>query len=293
MRRMKDEAKAIRIRCFLYFILQPPPLSFASMPIMTGLSGNEMYLPEPQGHHARRTGDRQQRLLDGLSRLARARRAAGSSAGRSRRSPTIIHEGRLAGVSTAWSHEAEQRGGIGITGVTNELPHLPRQHRISLRRLHACIAQAADAGVTRKFTTSANGQELYCQLDAGFTPIQFVFGNVAYSIGAGGGIIGSLKSHGARRDQGVLRRLQPHPPSRAASASSPKPAPPAPTAVVGIETRTMRFQGVHEMLMLGTASHHPALEVAADRRPAARSPINPPPRRTRTPPIPRSRSAAI
>src|SRR4029078_443828 len=30
-------------------------------------------------------------------------------------------------------------------------------------------------------------------------------------------------------------------------------------AVVGIETRTMRFQGVHEMLMLGTASTHPAL----------------------------------
>jgi uncharacterized protein YbjQ (UPF0145 family) len=30
-------------------------------------------------------------------------------------------------------------------------------------------------------------------------------------------------------------------------------------AVVGIETRTLRFQGVNEMMMLGTASHHPAL----------------------------------
>ena len=27
-------------------------------------------------------------------------------------------------------------------------------------------------------------------------------------------------------------------------------------SVVGIETRTMRFSGAHEMLMLGTASHH-------------------------------------
>src|SRR5439155_13377639 len=33
-------------------------------------------------------------------------------------------------------------------------------------------------------------------------------------------------------------------------------------AVVGIETRTMPFAGVHEMLMMGTASRHPALSIA-------------------------------
>src|SRR5207248_1494853 len=39
-------------------------------------------------------------------------------------------------------------------------------------------------------------------------------------------------------------------------------------SVVGIETRTMRFSGAHEMLMLGTASHHPALgnRAASDPR---------------------------
>ncbi len=30
-------------------------------------------------------------------------------------------------------------------------------------------------------------------------------------------------------------------------------------AVIGIETRVMPFQGVHEMLMMGTAAHHSAL----------------------------------
>jgi uncharacterized protein YbjQ (UPF0145 family) len=31
-------------------------------------------------------------------------------------------------------------------------------------------------------------------LDAGYEPVQHVFGNVAYSIGVGGGILGSLKT---------------------------------------------------------------------------------------------------
>ena len=31
-------------------------------------------------------------------------------------------------------------------------------------------------------------------MDAGYEPVQHVFGNVAYSIGVGGGILGSLKT---------------------------------------------------------------------------------------------------
>ena len=31
-------------------------------------------------------------------------------------------------------------------------------------------------------------------MDAGYVPVQHVFGNVAYSIGVGGGILGSLKT---------------------------------------------------------------------------------------------------
>ena len=38
-------------------------------------------------------------------------------------------------------------------------------------------------------------------------------------------------------------------------------------AVVGIETRVMPFQGVHEMMMLGTASRNNALPVAHDAEP--------------------------
>jgi len=51
-----------------------------------------------------------------------------------------------------------------------------------------------DATVTDNlsFSTSASAQALYCQIDSGFTPRSFVFGNVAYSIGVGGNIMGAF-----------------------------------------------------------------------------------------------------
>ena len=44
------------------------------------------------------------------------------------------------------------------------------------------------------FTSAGDAQELYCHMDAGYEPIQHVFGNIAYSMGVGGGLLGSLKT---------------------------------------------------------------------------------------------------
>ena len=38
-------------------------------------------------------------------------------------------------------------------------------------------------------------------------------------------------------------------------------------AVVGIETEIMPFQGVHEMIMMGTAAHNPALDARHRQEP--------------------------
>jgi uncharacterized protein YbjQ (UPF0145 family) len=43
-------------------------------------------------------------------------------------------------------------------------------------------------------TSAGDAPELFCHMDAGYEPVQHVFGNVAYSIGVGGGILGSLKT---------------------------------------------------------------------------------------------------
>jgi len=79
---------------------------------------------------------------------------------------SIIHEGRHKLVR-ADAADALRRGGIGITGVTSELV----QHggNIEFLSIGSCVHQEGAQRETLSFSTSANGQELYCQMDAGST----------------------------------------------------------------------------------------------------------------------------
>ena len=105
-------------------------------------------------------------------------------------------------------------------------------------------------------------------LDAGYTPVHFVFGNVAYSVGIAQGFFGALKTmaRGEIKEFSdifnqtrhiALKRIVDE--ARGAGAN----------AVVGIETRIQPFQGVHEMLMLGTAARNPALPTSATHEPVS------------------------
>jgi len=234
------------------------------MAIMTGLSGNEIYCLALKGY---RPGD----LVIGNSVFSMGFIGGlgaswqGVLGGEIEQITNIIHEGRVASYSRL-VHEAQQRGAVGITGVTNELTHF--HGNIEFISVASALHGADAAGGREKleFTSSANGQELYCQIDAGFSPKRFVFGNVAYSIGAAGGIMGALKSmaRGEIKEFSDVfnetRHLALERISKEASAAGGN-------AVVGIETRIMRFEGAHEMLMIGTAAHHPALPDVALHRP--------------------------
>ena len=129
---------------------------------------------------------------------------------------------------------------------------------IEFLSIGSCVHRAEAQAEELEFSTSADGQALYCQSDAGFVPKRFVFGNVAYSIGVGGGIVGSLKSlqRGEIKEFSqifnetrhlALKRIKAE--ARLAKAN----------AVVGIETSILPFGGLQEMVMIGTASEHPAL----------------------------------
>ncbi len=227
------------------------------MPVMTGLSGNEIYCLHLKNLAP---GD----LVIGNSVFSMGVLGSLAAAGRNilggevTQITQIIHDGRLEALNRMVK-EAEQRGGVGITGVTNELRtfHGNTEFLSVASTVHG-EGGAGVAGERIQFTTSADGQELYCQLDAGFTPQRFVFGNVAYSIGAAGGILGTLKSlaRGEIKEfSDVFNRTRHLALQRIAQEAAAAGA----NSVVGIETRTMRFSGAHEMLMLGTASHHPAL----------------------------------
>ncbi|PYQ12588.1 MAG: hypothetical protein DMF80_16605 [Acidobacteria bacterium] len=241
------------------------PRAAAARPatVTTGLSGNEMYCLHEKGLTA---GE----LVIGNSVFSMGFVGGIGAAlktlvgGEVSQMTTVIHDGRRMAYERMVA-EAKERGGVGITGVTSEL--VQHGNNIEFLSVGSCLhATGGGAAEQVGFSTSADGQELYCQLDAGFAPLRFVFGNVAYSIGVGGGILGAVRrlARGEvpeysdifnRTRHLALQRIGAE--ARAAGAN----------AVVGIETSIIPFGGMQEMVMIGTASRHPALPAERERDP--------------------------
>lgn len=232
------------------------------MAIMTGLSGNELYCLALKGLTPGELviGNSVHSLgfLGGI--------AAGFQnvlGGEVSEITEIISEGRHE-LQKRLLAEAVRHGAHGITSVTSELRTM--QGNAEFLSVASCVNDAGAPAPRVPFSTATNGQELYCILDCGFTPKQFVMGNVAYSVGIAGGIFGALKSLGRgeikeysdifnKTRHMALQRISDE--ARAAGAN----------AVVGIETRIMPFKGIHEMLMVGTAAHHPGLPSSSSQDP--------------------------
>ena len=153
--------------------------------------------------------------------------------------------------------EASQDSGSGITGITFDMVN----HGGSLEfvttgsTVHGNFANATQ----KPFSTSADAQQLYCQIDAGFQPLHFVFGNVAYSIGVSGNFFGAFRA--LRRGEvpqysQIFDRTRHLALSRLINEAKNCGA----NAIIGIETSITPLMGTQEMMMVGTASHHPLLE---------------------------------
>ncbi len=224
------------------------------MAIMSGLSGNEIYCLNLKGL---RPGDLvignsvfSTGFLGGLGASFRS-----MVGGEVTQVTSVIHEGRHLSYERMMA-EAAERGGVGVTGVTSEL----RQIRGNVEFLSVASAIHGPEGKPENisFSTSGDGQQLYCQLDAGYIPLKFVFGNVAYSMGVGGGIVGRFKSMGRgeiKEFSDVFNKTRHLALERIVTEARTVGA----NAVVGIETRVMPFRGVHEMMMIGTASRNKML----------------------------------
>jgi uncharacterized protein YbjQ (UPF0145 family) len=172
----------------------------------------------------------------------------------------MIHEGRAAAFKRMRA-EADREQVHGVVGVTSELRALSGNSEFLF------VGSGVSGGPgTALFTSSGDAQELYCHMDAGYEPKEFVFGNIAYSVGAVGGIAGTLKTlvrgeikefsdvFNATRHH-ALDRLASH--ARAVGANS----------VVGVRTTVLHFAGFHEMYMAGTAASHPLLATDARAMP--------------------------
>jgi uncharacterized protein YbjQ (UPF0145 family) len=226
---------------------------------ISGLSGNEIYFLERMGY-------RPGQLCVGNSVVALGV-AKGIGAGLStlgggeiEEVTHLVHDGRMRAYDRMMN-EARTYGGVGLTGVSFDLVnHGGNLEFITLgSTIHKKDATTEGGfGDEVKFSTSADVAKLFCQVDAGFRPIRFVFGNVAYSIGVGGTILGGLRRL-ARGEVPQYTEIFDHTRRLALSRITDEAKSLGANAVVGIETTITPLLGAQEMMMVGTASHHPLL----------------------------------
>ena len=222
-----------------------------TQPKLTGLSGNEIYCLRLKGLSPQGivVGNSVQSMgfLGGVRSSFR-----GIVGGEIPDVTQMIHEGREAAFKRMQA-EASREGVHGVVGVSSELRHFGANSEFLFVGSGVRAQQATPA-----FTSAGDAQELYCHMDAGYQPQALVFGNIAYSVGALGGITGALKTlvRGEIKEfSDVFNETRHHALSRLASQAHRAGA----NAVVGVRTHVLEFIGFHEMYMVGTAATHPAL----------------------------------
>jgi len=168
----------------------------------------------------------------------------------------LVHDGRMKAFDRMMV-EAKQNPSIGITGVSFDL--INHGGNLEFLTVGSTVHNESAIRGQNIFSTSADAQQLYCQIDSGFKPIHFVFGNVAYSIGVGGNIMGGLKrlKRGEVTEYSQIFDDTRHLALSRISAEAKKHRA---NSVVGIQTTITPLFGTQEMMMIGTASSHPALE---------------------------------
>jgi uncharacterized protein YbjQ (UPF0145 family) len=220
--------------------------------IVSGFSGNEIYCLAEKGWSPGSlvVGNSVQSLGVMGSISSGLRTIAG---GEIDNMTQLITEGRHAAIDRL-EKEAIDHGAHGVTGVTSDLKQLSGLNEFIA--IGSVIRGQNYAGPF--FTTACSGQDLYCQLDAGYEPRHFVIGNVAYALGISRGVFGFLRGFAGGEVKEfsdmynhtrhlALQRLEKEALERGANA------------VVDIHTQIIPIgTGAREMLMVGTASHHPA-----------------------------------
>nr|MBP9112769.1 heavy metal-binding domain-containing protein [Polyangiaceae bacterium] len=129
---------------------------------------------------------------------------------------------------------------------------------------------AVHSQVSRSFfSTAASGIETYCHLDAGYEPVRFVMGNIAYALGIGRGLTGSLRQLAkgeVKEFSQMYNRIRHLALDRIKLEAHQLGA----NAVVDIATEILPFgPGTIEILMTGTASRRANLPPCASNMSAA------------------------
>lgn len=228
--------------------------------IISGFSGNEMYCLAQKGWIPGSivVGNSVQSLGFGGSISSSFQAVAGGEIGSLTQ---LITEGRHAAIRRQ-EKEANDQGAHGVTGVTSDLKHLGP----SLKEFISIGSTVRGTDYQGPFfTTACSGQDFYCHLDAGYQPRHFVMGNVAYALGIGRGFMSMLRGF-AGGEVKEMSDMYNHTRHLALERLEKEAASLGANCVVDIQTQIVDLgAGVREMLMVGTASHHPAMAGAGQR----------------------------
>jgi len=231
-------------------------------PAFSGLSGNELYCVGLCGYRA---GN----LLVGNSVFAlgfvggvgsNIRTAVG---GEIAQITNMIAEGRRLSIER-FNQELTQVGSPAATGVTSELVFHPGN--VEFLSIGSAINPINSSEQNQaRFTSSSDGQELFCQIDANYMPLDFVFGNVAYSLGIARGLLGSFKEMvkgEVTQFSNIFNITRNLALERLVNEAKTKKA----NSVIGVRTTILPvgYTTVQEMVMIGTASYNPNIQSAAD-----------------------------
>jgi uncharacterized protein YbjQ (UPF0145 family) len=235
-------------------MLDRAPPREVSMQI-SGMSGNELYCLAQKGLFP---GE----IVVGNSVVSMGLRGAIGSFGQTLAGGEIsaltglISSGRH-GAIHRMEEEARRHGAEGVTSVVSELRTLAGYTEFLAQGTG--VHSQGGAGGPHVFSSAASGMELYCHLDVGYHPMRFVMGNIAYALGIGRGLTGSLRTmaqgevheysqmyNGIRHH--ALERLR----AEAAAVGA--------NSVVDILIQMIPHgPGTIELLLTGTASHHPRI----------------------------------
>jgi uncharacterized protein YbjQ (UPF0145 family) len=226
----------------------------------SGLSGNEMYCVALLGYSPGNIVIGNSVYAMGLIRQfgSGIRTIVG---GEINQLTNIIAQGRQLSINR-FNEELAKNNSNGACGITSELVMHP--NNVEFLTIGSGLHRQDNIN-NYTFTSSSDGQELFCQWDIGYQPISFVFGNVAYSIGVTKGIIGSLRQvakgevkqysdiFNTTRNLALERIVNE---ARSVNANS----------VIGIRTTILPVDltaKIHEMIMIGTASYNQQLAETA------------------------------
>lgn len=222
--------------------------------LMTGLSGNEIYCLAQKGYDPGNivvgNSVHSLGLLRGITSGLKT-----ISGGEIDSVTQLIVDGRHAAINRL-EQEAKDEGDRGLTGVVSELRKL--SGLMEFLAIGSSVKTPGGSGPF--FSTACSGQDLFCQVDAGYEPRHFVIGNVAYALGLARGIAGGLKVFARRGEVKEFSDMYNHTRHLALERLEAEAAERGCNAVVDVITRIIPFgPGVREMLMVGTGSYNPAL----------------------------------